>query len=825
MKRSTMTGNSSRKTGQGASSSRNKNMSVSQSRIGGRSQMVSSRTMLSSSSKKNLPIGGAAEKPQIGRAPVQVIDDAGMDRTPQPLLHLDPGALKKGQSNILADSSGGTPTDLMSQASIYQTGTVSTYGGGPFTRSVFSTSQSEKSSESFSAEDIGEPSADIISAYAGIRHRREDTKEVLTESDLEKSVDVHLSETETIWLLDMPGTCVSLESDEATAIKTKNEQYQELIKGRVGNDLYAERGMNTFNDAEKVKGIQTTKIGLNDVGIMATTWDMYDMFEALKEKEKKEKEAEEEGENSEEKTGSRPETAKSVDEQTMSVVDVIADDTTDNRAATQASNRTNMDSRNTFSSQTDSDSVFTSKDSGLVAVPDQNVVNDRLILESENLKKDLFVMERVVNMNTYQPKQASYRMFEIIPDIDNKKELEAAQASQQLAVANVGPNLDRLWAYGCPLTKGRNVSCIAWNRINPDLLAVGYGQFEFTGQKTGLVCCWSLKNPEFPERIYTCSAGVTAMDFSATNPNLLAVGLYDGRLEIFNVRSTKDEPILDSFESEGKHINPVWQLKWIEKERGSGEERAEVLVSVSTDGRVTQWSIRKGFECYDLMKLKRVTPKEGQGSQKKDRKGDSLISRYSGGYCFDFSKRDPNIYLTGTEEGQIHRCSCSYNEQYLESYFGHTGPVYAIQWSPLVNDAFLSCSADWSIRLWKQDRTKPILSFHSSTKSTNSVCWSPNISTVFSCVNEKSVEIWDLNQNTLDPIIQTQPVSGAKLSCVTFARNTDCVLVGDSEGQVTVYQLKCMPDPPVAGGDALEKVIQSSLASQLQSSEREDTQG
>ena len=48
----------------------------------------------------------------------------------------------------------------------------------------------------------------------------------------------------------------------------------------------------------------------------------------------------------------------------------------------------------------------------------------------------------------------------------------------------------------------------------------------------------------------------------------------------------------------GKHTAPVWQIKWIEKERGSGEETAEVLVSISTDGRVTQWSIRKGFESY-----------------------------------------------------------------------------------------------------------------------------------------------------------------------------------------------------------------------------------
>ena len=34
-------------------------------------------------------------------------------------------------------------------------------------------------------------------------------------------------------------------------------------------------------------------------------------------------------------------------------------------------------------------------------------------------------------------------------------------------------------------------------------------------------------------------------------------------------------------------------------------------------------------------------------------------------------------YLAGTEEGHIHKCSCSYNEQYLESYFGHTVSVCA----------------------------------------------------------------------------------------------------------------------------------------------------
>ena len=46
-------------------------------------------------------------------------------------------------------------------------------------------------------------------------------------------------------------------------------------------------------------------------------------------------------------------------------------------------------------------------------------------------------------------------------------------------------------------------------------------------------------------------------------------------------------------------MSPVWHLKWTDRDRGNSngeEEEMEVLMSVSSDGRVTQWMIRKGFE-------------------------------------------------------------------------------------------------------------------------------------------------------------------------------------------------------------------------------------
>jgi len=106
---------------------------VSKSRFGG---VNASRTVLGSSkSGKNATEG----KDKTYRPPVQVMDpDTGKDVTPQPLLHLTASQVRKNQSNILVDGSSqaGTPTDLQSQASIYQ-GTINAstmFGGGPFTR-------------------------------------------------------------------------------------------------------------------------------------------------------------------------------------------------------------------------------------------------------------------------------------------------------------------------------------------------------------------------------------------------------------------------------------------------------------------------------------------------------------------------------------------------------------------------------------------------------------------------------------------------------------------------------------------------------------------
>ncbi|CAN0548646.1 unnamed protein product, partial [Ectocarpus sp. 8 AP-2014] len=138
------------------------------------------------------------------------------------------------------------------------------------------------------------------------------------------------------------------------------------------------------------------------------------------------------------------------------------------------------------------------------------------------------------------------------------------------------------------------------------------------------------------------------------------------------------------------------QVKWVNK----GVERGETLVSISTDGRVVEWSMKKGLSFSPLMVLKRIGERLSvliafhththAGVSLLPGNTEGVISRQASGLSFDFPPGDGATYFAGTEDGLIHKCSVSYNEQYLETYHGHTGPVYRIRCSPFCDRLFLS---------------------------------------------------------------------------------------------------------------------------------------
>jgi WD40 repeat protein len=365
----------------------------------------------------------------------------------------------------------------------------------------------------------------------------------------------------------------------------------------------------------------------------------------------------------------------------------------------------------------------------------------------------------------------------------------AVSATDATLVAPQSMGLQLLWQWSCNLTKGRNVSCMAWNHERRDLLAVGYGSFVCQKHQGGLVCIWSMRNPSYPLWWFELESGITSLDFSKAG-GVLAVGTYSGNVVVCDVKARSSEPVITSDGSPGKHSDPVWAVKWLDT-----GTLTPMLVTTSTDGRVTRWNITKGFEFDDLMKLKRtvrrdplhITPK--MSNLARNLKQEAFISRLTGGTTFDFSKQDERVYIAGTEDGYIHRCSTSYSEQYMMSYSGHMGPVYNLQWCPFQHNLFISCSADWTVRLWSSEHSSPLLTFQNNNDEVYDVQWCPTNSTIFATATKGgSMEVWDFSVSTVKPIF-VYSKSGVSMTCVLFNKYNSTVVAGDSGGSISVLRL------------------------------------
>ena len=51
---------------------------------------------------------------------------------------------------------------------------------------------------------------------------------MVSAEELDKTITIELKETNTMFLLDMPGICVASDSDEAVLVRDQNERYREV---------------------------------------------------------------------------------------------------------------------------------------------------------------------------------------------------------------------------------------------------------------------------------------------------------------------------------------------------------------------------------------------------------------------------------------------------------------------------------------------------------------------------------------------------------------------------------------------------------------------
>ena len=320
----------------------------------------------------------------------------------------------------------------------------------------------------------------------------------------------------------------------------------------------------------------------------------------------------------------------------------------------------------------------------------------------DSMMKAIRIIERLLTQSKYHHEHVLYKNY---PPVDNlaqapededdqadanqnrmmpfgggdkkKKDDEKEEANEVKEEDEDKVSLTHLFKFKCDVTDGTPVTCMDINSANPDLIAVSYGEYDIdcTQQlKQGILAFWTLKNPTFPEKIIYHEHSITSCQFSKRNPHLIAIGDSHGNIAIFNIRSEDyNLPIAESKDLDGKHTDIIWEIQWVDR-----DAKGEALVSISGDGRVIEWSMKKGLEMSDLTQLKRETNpnqkdvfQSAAADEGKEKKGGmTFIS--TGGLSIDFPAKQNGItYYAATEDCSIHQCSVSYPDQYLENYYGH----------------------------------------------------------------------------------------------------------------------------------------------------------
>ncbi|XP_053603437.1 cytoplasmic dynein 1 intermediate chain isoform X4 [Plodia interpunctella] len=323
-------------------------------------------------------------------------------------------------------------------------------------------------------------------------------------------------------------------------------------------------------------------------------------------------------------------------------------------------------------------------------------------------------------------------------------------------------------------SKGRCVTCLDWSSAHPELLLASYHNSDDAPHDPDGVCLvWNTKfKKTTPEDIFHCQSPVMSATFARFHPNLILGGTYSGQIVLWDNRIQKRTPVQRTPLSSLAHTHPVYCLSVV------GSQNAHNLISVSTDGRLCSWSL-------DMLSQ----PQETLELQHRQSKAVAVTA-------MGFPHGDVNNFVLGSEDGNVYS-GCLYGQRagVAECWEAHAGAVTGVACHAAAGaldlaHLYLTCSVDWSVKLWSSKESKPLYSFEDSLDYVTDVRWSPIHPALFAAADAAGrLDLWNLNRDTEVPLASVQAEGGVAFNRVSWAPAGGHIVAGDDAGKIWVYEL------------------------------------
>lgn len=324
----------------------------------------------------------------------------------------------------------------------------------------------------------------------------------------------------------------------------------------------------------------------------------------------------------------------------------------------------------------------------------------------------------------------------------------------------------------------RQVSCIGWTCEEDNKLVVAYCNRSYPVTRPvnldNTCYIWDLENPTAPLAEFDPPNACWQITCSPIVPQILVAVLDDGRVCLFDTRSSSQPVSLCP--AHLAHRDPVTSLAYI------NSRLMTEFFSGSTDGKCMWWDIRNlTYPTDELLMCVRVSP------------GQLTSLAYSEGVTsLHFDKAFPTRFLCGTDTGysiNVNRRGKTTQEIMANVFKAHYGPVKAVERSPSLSKMFITCG-DFTVHVWSDDiQLSPIVTGISHRYQISDVCWAPRrVSSYMSISVDGKFRIWDFLRKYRAPVA-VFPVSRCPLLKLKVHDEGRFVAIGDAKGRSHLLSL------------------------------------
>lgn len=332
------------------------------------------------------------------------------------------------------------------------------------------------------------------------------------------------------------------------------------------------------------------------------------------------------------------------------------------------------------------------------------------------------------------------------------------------------------------------ISDLNWSYSIPHLLLANYTKSDpkedYYQEYPGKLALWNTNFPLRPEFTCIAKSRVTKSCFDQFQSSVIYGGLASGHIAVWDVRAQR-QPVSKVNPSPETHCMPIYGLNFV------GSRNSSIIISLSNDGRLCTWSPAKQNQPIKTLDITFTIP---------DFKGKEETEYPIAPLCMTVPVGSTNVVYIGTFDKQIFQQNLHSSEgqnKRSTEFIGHEGPVCSLSHQTNLkrancptNGQMLSCSFDWSIKMWNPKQTQnSIFNFEAHGDYVTDVQWNPVHPSMFISTDVDGLtSVWNMFCDRDKPSATHK--NAVPNSKARWNLNGRHFAIGDMDGSIHIKKLR-----------------------------------